>query len=226
MDRTRVHDLCPAALLDSPATSLAYPAGQSRCGTADTLRYDPLAAAAARVTAVIGRDRDQLMADSVHIGLICARPAWLTLLTDVSAFASRAARHHARRVPLVGRRPYPDRSTYRLPPAPPAPADPAPAHVAAGAYWVSIVVQIQRPTYRRPAPSWPAAAHRIATGCPTPWDGHGHQDDRFALCLQSVFLVWVLLACCVASREPAGPAAPYQAVGQMTIHDNTAVDCR
>jgi hypothetical protein len=51
MDRTRVHDLCPAALLDSPATSLAYPAGQSRCGTADTLRYDPLAAAAARVTA-------------------------------------------------------------------------------------------------------------------------------------------------------------------------------
>ena len=40
------------------------------------------------------------------------------------------------------------------------------------------------------------------------------------------FLVWVLLVCRVARREPAGPTAPHQAVGQMTIHDNTAVDCR
>ena len=34
------------------------------------------------------------------------------------------------------------------------------------------------------------------------------------------------LACRVARREPAGPTAPHQAAGQMTIHDNTAVDCR
>jgi hypothetical protein len=63
-----------------------------------------------------------LIGAAAQMGLICARPAWLTLLTDVSALP-RVARlgimHDV--FPLVGRRPHPDRSTYRLPPAPPAP---------------------------------------------------------------------------------------------------------
>src|SRR5690348_9733528 len=100
-----------------------------------------------------------------QIGLICGRPAWLTLLTDVWVLP-RVARLgitqdvfrwsvvvHTRIVPPAGCRPLCRRQ-----------AEASARTCRRGACWVSIVVQIQRPADRRPAPSWPAAARQTSHG--------------------------------------------------------------
>ena len=58
-----------------------------------------------------------------------------------------------------------------------------------------------------------------------PGHGQGHQNGPGSAFLEVPS--WLVpLACRAARRGPTGPAAPHQVAGQMTIHDNTAVDCR
>ena len=170
---------------------------------------------------------DQLIGAAAQIGLICARPAWLTLLTDVSALP-RVARLgimqdvfrwsvvvHTRIVPPTGCRPLRRRR-----------AEASARTCCRG----RVLGQHCCPD---PAAYRPATRAVLASSCAPDSHGLPHAVGRTRTSGRprralpaKCFLVWVLLVCRVARREPAGPTAPHQAVGQMTIHDNTAVDCR
>jgi hypothetical protein len=160
-------------------------------------------------------------------GLICARPAWLTLLTDVSALP-RVARLgimqdvfrwsvvvYTRIVPPAGCRPLRRRRAE------------ASARICRRG---RVLDQHCCPD---PAAYRPATRAVLASSCAP--DSHGLAPrrgtdtdirttaSRFACKVPS----WSGFSWPVAwLGEPAGPAAPYQVVGQMTIHDNTGVDCR
>jgi len=163
-----------------------------------------------------------------QIGLICVRPAWLTLLTDVWVLP-RVARLgitqdvfrwsvvvHTRIVPPAGCRPLCRRQ-----------AEASARTCRRG----RVLGQHCCPD---PAACRPATRAVLASSCAPdvpraglwPWTDTGRQDDRVALCLQSAFLLWILLVCRVARRGPAGPAGPPKEPGQMTIHDSAGVDCR